>query len=211
MASAESVIIDRQQPGTPGIYQQTGTQPHRQHAAEAVPQGLAHTGILTGTHILTDKIDGSLLEGIHGDIDEAFQILGCGVAGHEDLAKGIDRGLNDHVGDGKQGALNTGRKPDADHFQTLGAVKPHFGQAEFACVGPAHQHQYHQYRGNALGNGGGKGNACHVHMQPCDKDHIQHHIDDTGKEQEDQRALGIPCRPEDRCTEIVDHSEDDPA
>ena len=79
------------------------------------------------------------MEGVEGNVNEALDIAGGSVAGHEYIAEGIDGGLNQHVGNGEQGALNTGRKSDAYHLGKLRLVKAHFLKLQAAGIGALHQ------------------------------------------------------------------------
>ena len=69
-------------------------------------------------HILTDEINSCLMEAVHQYVDKSFDICCGAVTGHQSLAvEGIDRGLDDDIGDGKHGALNTCGQANADNFQ----------------------------------------------------------------------------------------------
>ena len=149
------------------------------------------------------------MESVQGHIDKALDVGRRRVAGHHNIPEGIHRGLDEHIGDGEQGALNTGRQADADDFLQLGSVEAHFAQNQLAGVGAAHQRNSHQNGGNGLGNGGSQGNTSHVQMQSPDKKDIEQHIDNAGKGQVKQRAFGISRRPQNGGAEVIDHGEGD--
>ena len=201
--------VQRQQEGASLVNQTAQDQAGDGHTAQADAKDLRHTLVLPCAGILTDEVYRRLVEGVQGGVDEAFNIAGGCVTGHHHVAEGIDGGLDHHVGNGKQGALQTGRQTDGHHLDELDAVEAQLFQLQTACIGALHQDEHNHHSGKALGNGGRQGNACHIHVQHRDEDDIQRHIDHTGDGEEDQRAFGIACGPEDRSGEVVDHREGD--
>lgn len=79
--------------------------------------------VLLRAGVLPDKIDGGLVERIETDIDEALKVACRRVAGHENITEGVYRRLDQHVGNGEQGALDARRQSDAENFRQLGLVK----------------------------------------------------------------------------------------
>jgi len=199
--------VQRQQGRSEEIAQGTHGQTHHSHTAETDPQGLGHPFVLPCTGILAHEVHGSLMEGIQRNVDKAFDVACGSVAGHEYIAKGIDGGLNQHIGNGKQGTLDTGGQADPQHLGKLQSVKPHFLQFQVAGIGTLHQGPYYQCGRNALRNGGSQSNTGHIHMQQCHKDNVQNHIDHTGKAQVDKGAFGITGGTQNGGAEVVHHGE----
>ena len=72
------------------------------------------------TIVLTGKGNTGLVEGIHGHIDEAFYVCSSSISCHGGRSKGINGGLNQHIGNGKNNALHTGWDADAKNtFQLI--------------------------------------------------------------------------------------------
>ena len=65
------------------------------------------------------------------------------------------------------------------------------------------QHPQGQRRAEELSDDGGIGHAFHAHAQKNDENQIQNGIDNRGKNQEIQRAAGIPHGPENAGTHII--------
>ena len=104
--------VQGQQGRAEGVGQGTEYHTHHSGAAQADPQGTGYPLVLPGTGILTDEVDSCLMEGIQGNINEALNVAGGSIAGHKDIAKGVDRGLDQHIGNGEQRTLHTGRQTD---------------------------------------------------------------------------------------------------
>ena len=199
--------VQRQQGRSKEISQGTQSQTHDGRTSETDPQGLGHPLVLPCAGILAHEVYGGLVEGIQRNVDKAFDVASGSVAGHEYIAEGVDGGLNQHIGNGEQGTLNTGGQTNPQHFGKLQSVKPHFLQFQTAGIGTLHQSPHHQYGRNALGNGGSQSNTGYIHMKQCHKDHIQHHIDHTGKAQIDQRTSGITGGTENGSAEVIHHGK----
>ena len=74
-------------------------------AQQAVAHHAVQIVILACTHVLAGKGHGGLCKGVHGRVDEAFQIGRCRASGHDRGAEGIDGGLDHHIGQAEHGAL----------------------------------------------------------------------------------------------------------
>ena len=66
--------------------------------------------------VLADEAYGCLVEGVHGCVDEAFEIAGGGVACHRVRTEGVDGGLDEDVRDREHRTLKSCRKSDAGNL-----------------------------------------------------------------------------------------------
>ena len=76
-----------------------------EHAQQAAAQDLSDPLVFAGADVLAGEGQGRLVEGIHGNIHEPFDIAGGSASRHDDGAEGIDAALDDHVGQAEQRAL----------------------------------------------------------------------------------------------------------
>ena len=59
------------------------------------------------------------MNSIHGNIYKIFDTGRSTAAGHSNGSKGIDRGLDQHIGEGKHTTLDSGWQPDPQHADQL--------------------------------------------------------------------------------------------
>ena len=183
---------------------------HRSHGKQADPQDLPEVFVFPRPHVLPHEVHGGLVEGVHGNVDEALDVPRGGVTGHGHGAESVDGGLDDHVGDGEQGALDPRRQADAGDLPKSGRVDLQLPPHQTAGVLTAGQLDQYQHAGEQLGKGCGQGNPRHAHVELGDENKVQHHVHHTRDGKEDQRAFGVPRRTEDGGTEVVKQHGDDP-
>ena len=191
--------------------QSTQRQTNHHAAAQTDPKGIQDPLMLPGTGILANEIHGSLVESVQSDVNKAFDIAGGSVAGHEDIAEGIDRRLDQYIGNREQGTLDTGGQADPQHFKKLGLVKTHFLQIQAAGIGAFHEGTDYQDRRDGLGNGGSQCHTGHIHVQNHYEEQIQNYVDNACKGQVNQRAFGITGCTENGGAVVVYHSKGDAA
>lgn len=81
----------------------------------AQPGNPVHPVTFGSAVILAYKGDGRLMEGVHGDVDKALDIGPGGGAGHQyGVVKGVEGGLDDHIGKGKYHPLESRGQTDLD-------------------------------------------------------------------------------------------------
>ena len=182
---------------------------HGHAQTHADPHTAANTVVLLGAEILSHK-GGDRHAQRTGDLPSPRIGLAVGCpCGNGSLAKGIDRRLDQHIGDGEQRTLHTGRKTDPHHFGKLLLVNAHLSQIQMTHIPALNQSPDNQSSGNALGNGSCQGNTGYVHMEHRDKYYVQYYVDDTGKTQINQRTFGITGSPENGGAEVIDHGKSD--
>ena len=59
-----------------------------EHAQQTNP---ADAQVFARTEVLAGEGDGGLMQRVHGHVDEAFDVGGDGVSGHDDIAEAVDR------------------------------------------------------------------------------------------------------------------------
>jgi len=121
--------VDRKQLGRKPIHKGSQRDSNHRYTAKTDPKRLTDAFILMRAVVLAYKVHRGLGEGIDTNIDKALDILGGCIARHENIAEGIDGGLDQNVGNIEQRALNTRRQTDLDYFEKLSLIKPHFGSS----------------------------------------------------------------------------------
>ena len=197
--------VDAQQRGAQQIGPHAQHQAHACHQQQVVPHHLGDAVEFLSAVVLPCKAEGGLGEGVHGRPDKALDIAAGSAARHGDGAKGVHRGLDEHVGDGEGGALNARGHADLHHLQQLVLVDGELFQLYPVDCVALHQAQQHQRGRDALGNHRGDGHAFHAHVEDDDEDQIQDDVDHPGNEQEIQGPLGVPHRPQDSRAKVVEH------
>ena len=147
------------------------------------------------------------MEGVHGCIDEALQVLGGRVARHHDVAIAVHRGLNQHVGDGEARALEARRKADLGDGGELVRVHAQLLQIQVHEAVGADQADGHQRRRDHLGDDGCQRHARHAHVEADDEQQVQQHVHQARERQEVQRTAGVAHRAQHRRAEVVQHVE----
>ena len=114
-----TVGIEAEKLGTQEDNQTAKQQTYHKDTDNRAVQDRADTVMASGSHVLTGKRHIGLIKGIHRCINKAFNVGCCRTSGHDNFAEGVDGGLDDHVGQGKQGALQACWQADAQNFLQL--------------------------------------------------------------------------------------------
>ena len=80
------------------------------HEGLAVDERFIHTLTFAGAVVLSREGEIGLIEGVHGLVDEVFNVGGGGGASYYRGAEGVDGGLDKHIGQGEDDTLETGRQ-----------------------------------------------------------------------------------------------------
>ena len=145
------------------------------------------------------------MRSFHGGVDEVFDVGRGGAARHRQGAEGVDGGLDQHVRDGKDHALDAGGQAHPDDLQQDGAADPHLFGVQLVAGAGLHQAAHHQEGGQVLGNGSGQGHARHIHMKGHHEKDVQAGVGDAGGGEEEQGPLGVADSPQDARAKVVDH------
>ena len=177
----------------------------RRHDAQALEQDFVDTAKLLGAHVLAGEAQRGLVDRVHRVVDKALDVAGSGVARHDLRTKGVDRGLDQHVGKAEYDTLQARRQADAQHLAELVEVEFQVLKVQMAGALHLHQAQQNQNRRNGLGNDGRQRDARNAHVEYDDKEQVQKDVDDAGQGQKVKRALGVADRPEDGRAKVVKH------
>ena len=181
------------------------------HGAEqAVPHDAVEVVIPAGTHVLAGEGDCSLSKGVHASVDEALDVGSGRVARHDRGAEGIDRRLDDDIGEAEHGALQTGGQTDLQDLHQRPLVEAQMPQVEVKGAFFFHEQDGDHKGGDRLADDGGQRHARHAHLEQDDEDEVQHHIDDAGHSQTVQRAAGVAYGAQQRGVEVVQHGHRHP-
>ena len=146
-----------------------------------------------------------LVHGVHGGVDEAFDVAGGGVACHGDGAEGIDGGLDQHIGNGEQAALEACGETHAEDLLQLAAVDAQLLRVQVDGAVGAEEADDHQHHADDLAHHRGNGHARHAHVEYDHQKQVQKHIHDAGDRQVIQGTAGVAHGAEDGGTEVVEH------
>ena len=161
-------------------------------------------------HVLTGKGDGRLRKGVHGRVDKALDVGGRRISGHDGRAKGIDRRLDDHIGQAEHRALQTGRQTDAQDLQQSPFVEAQMPQVEVERAFFTGQDPCDKAGRNGLADDGRQCDTGHAELEADDKDEVEHYIDDAGCGQTVERAFGVAHRAQKGRAEVVQHGHRHP-
>ena len=196
------------------LAQQGGTTAQHEAGDGGAEQTVAHDAvevvIAACAHVLAGEGDGGLREGVHGRVDEALEVGGGRVARHDGGAEGVDRRLDDDVGEAEHGALQPGGQADAQDLAQRPRVEAQMAEVEVERAFLLHQQGRDHAGGNGLADDGGQRDARHAHGEEDDEDEIQHHIDDARHGQTEQRPFGVAHGTQQRRAEVVQHGHGHP-
>ncbi len=125
---------------------------------------------------------------------------GCG-------SQTVDSGLDDHVGEREDHALDTGRDSDLQYLKDQAGMPVYLadGKVQNPCF--LRQEMQDQYCTDCIGDDGGDGHSVHVHATVNNEEYIQRYIDQACQCQADQRLFCISVGPKDGCAKIIDCQE----
>ena len=175
---------------------------------DARTENAANRVELARAHVLARKGQARLIEGVHRRVHKAFDVRRRAVARHGDGAEGIDRGLNEHVRNGEDRALETGGQADARQFCQLIAIDADLAPIEVNHAAGTDQADHYQHHGDGLGNDRRPGDARHAHVENGDKDHIQNHVHDARDGEVIQRPARIAHSAQDGRAKVIQHVGD---
>jgi len=174
-------------------------------AEQAVAHDAVQVVVPAGAHVLAREGDSGLGESVHGGIDEALEVGSGRVAGHDDGAEGVDRRLDDDVGEAEHGALQTGRQADAQDLAQSPRMEAQMAEVEVERAFLLHQQGRDHAGGDGLADDGGQSDARHAHGEEDDEHEVQHHIDGARHGQTEQRPPGVAHGAQEGRAEVVQH------
>src|SRR5699024_2953965 len=172
---------------------------------QTLQQNLVNTLELFCAHVLAGKAQRSLIDRVHSVVYKALDGAGGGVSCHYQRTKGVDRGLNQHVGDAEDSTLQTCRQTDSQHCGQHFAVELQMVQIQVARSFGFNQAEQYQNGRDCLRNNGRQCNTGNTHMEYDNEYQVKYNVDDTGQCQEIQRPLGISDRTQNCGTKVIHH------
>ena len=145
----------------------------------------------SGTDILTDKGNSSLIDAVHGRVNEAFQIGSRTIAGHGIGTEAVDGRLNQYIGDCKHAALQTGREADAGERKEFVFVYGDFAQLQTDITFRADQTDDDHDCGHGLRSYRSQSYTGDTHMEHDHQQKVEGNIDQTADHQKIQRSFRI--------------------
>ena len=198
-----SLVEQRDEPGSKNIaaYAYELRQKHGGKDAEA--GAFFCPVVLLCPQILADEGGACHIEAGDGQECKAFD-LGMGAIGrHSQLSEGIDLGLHDHVGESDDGILDAGGQSVAydlyEHIFFETDLFPFHGKdiSFFQQMGHAEHHA------GSLRDDRGQSRGPDPLMEDCQKQQIQHNVEQGGEDQVVQRSAAVPQRVHDASADIV--------
>ena len=135
---------------------------------------------------------------IHGGIDKSLNIAGHAVPGHHKGAERVDRRLDQHIGNGEQASLQTGRQADTDNLPHASPVDAALAQVQLDRAAGTEKAQQHQRHADHLAGHRRDGHARNVHVEHDHQQQVQEHVHQPRDHQ-------IAHRAHSRRAEIVQH------
>ena len=139
-----------QKPVSRGHGRESQDHAHSRHHSQAYVHYFINPAVLPAAQILAGKAQVGLVHRVHSRIDKTLDVGGGCVPGHGNGAEGVNRGLNQYIGNGKYGSLHACGKSDFyDSFQLPG-VNPKLLQIQLQGSRSPHQALQDQKGGDVL-------------------------------------------------------------
>ena len=143
------------------------------------------------------------MEGGHDVVDQCVGVGGGCVAGHHHRIEGVDAGLDEQIGNGKQRVLNACGNADEQHCPGCRRMKPQLLGMNSAGILPAQEIPENQNGGEILGNGAGDGHTGSGHMTDDHEKQVEDHVENACNGQIVQGAAGITAGAENTVAAVV--------
>ena len=178
-------------------------QPHAKAVGQADEVAFLYAVDLACAIVLAHKAGAGHIKRRHGVVDHGVGVGSSRVALNHQRVKRVDARLDEQVGNGKNGVLQTGghaqqqdapghAKVQLDGVQVQRVAVPHFGQRVQDQPGR-----------HALRNGAGQRHAHNVELTDDDKKQVEHDVQSTCDGQINQRLFGIADGAEHRIAEVI--------
>ena len=169
--------VDQQKLVTEQHQRRAQSKANDEHHGGALEGDLLDALVLPCPHVLTDEGQGGVVDRVHGGVDKALQVPRRGVARNGDRGVGVDRRLDDDVGEGEHTALQSRRQTDGDHTEELFAVYPEARQPQ-GGLGLAHVDQRCSRR-HVLGGRRSHAHADGAQTEAQHPDQVEDDVDHT--------------------------------
>ena len=177
--------------------------PHAEGVAQTDEVALLHPVRPSRAVVLAHKAGAGHVEGRHAVVDQPIRVGGGAVALDHQGVEGVDACLNEQVGNGKNGVLQSGGHAQRKDALGLRRVQLQFMYVQRVAVLHPGQRPQDQKRGNALADGAGQRHAHHAQIAHDDKEQVQQNVQRTGNGQIHQRLFGVADGAEHCVAEVV--------
>lgn len=124
--------VERDQLRSEDRHQASHSQAHHGVHKGTHPDALFHAIVFLRAHVLADEGHGGTGYSVLRGVNIALQIARGGISRHDHLSKGIDGGLDQYVGDGKEGAGDACGNANEQNARELCAVNAQLAQLQMA-------------------------------------------------------------------------------
>ena len=180
--------------------QRRGQHPRR-HAGAHAPADAA----IGGYAEVLPHVDGhGVAKGGGGDLQNAVELVGGSITGHEDDVETVDHALHDHAAHGDDHVLHRHRRAQRHQAQAEADVRAQILPAD-ADEAAAPEGAQADQRRTALRDDCGDGRALHAHIKGGDEEQVQRDIDRAGEDHRQKRRPTIAHGAEDSGKEVEGH------
>ena len=188
---------------------------HKSYGDEKILHQAEHKGFaaaikLACAVVLPHKGGAGLTEGVEHVVSGDLDVVSCTGCRNHYRTKTVDGRMHNDVGEGKDGALDTGGQPDLNDFGKVGAVKTQGAGAHTNRHIRVNQAGKQEQRADCIGNDRGNGNAVDRHLQYDDKEQVEQEVQHTGKGQRNQRRFGVTYTAENGGFKVVQENDRKP-
>ena len=160
---------------------------------------------LARAQILPGVGGGGGADGVVGAGAERVHFRACGDRCHSAGAQPVDGGLQQDAADGSDGILQTHGQAHVQQVPGIDAPEAQVLPAQVQQREPFYNESKTQKTRNQLAKEGGPAGAGNAHVERNDEYDIQHHIHQTGQNQEHQRRPGVAQRADNAGQQIIQH------
>ena len=196
-----------QQHGTKDIEGDRHDHGGRHFYHEHLPCSLAHAVRQARAVILPDEGRDGRGERLVDHPPQAVHLAIRGPRGHFIDPHAVDRGLQDHVGDGKHTAGNRGRQADRQDLLQDVRLDAEPGEPKAHLRRLLHEEPRRHHRAEGLAEHGRDRRAENAHPEDGDEQRIENDIGAAAADQDEQRPLGVAHRPQDTGAHVVKQRE----
>ena len=180
--------------------QRRGQHP-RHHAGAHAP---ADAAIGRYAEVLPHVDGHGVAKGGGGDLQDAVELVGGGISGHEDDVEAVDHALHDHAAHGDDHVLHRHRRAQRHQAQAEPDVRAQVLPADADETAAPEGAQADERRA-ALSDDRGDGRALHAHIEGGHEEQVQRDIDRAGEDHRQKRRPAIAHGAEDSRKEVEGH------
>ena len=163
--------------------------------AEGKDQALPYTEMnpipFSGTEVLPDEAGNGCTEGIADCPEDAVDLRGHRPGGNYYGTERVNADLNDHVGDGVHGTLQSGRKSKAKHVAEINTSEFQLTEAQTIGLGGTHQLSREECHVDNLSDDSRDSDTGNLPVKENHKQDVKDNVGDTANHHIKERTEGI--------------------